>query len=94
MAGTARPRGHPPPHGLRWGGPIEEIRPGDVVWFSPRRKALARRNAYHGNDAKVSIGWRTSATINTSADVIVSIVLILELFSLQLLSRHPDSGSE
>ena len=19
----------------RWGGPIEEIRPGDVVWFSP-----------------------------------------------------------
>ena len=22
----------------RWGGPIEEIRPGDVVWFSPREK--------------------------------------------------------
>ena len=19
----------------RWGGPIEEVRPGDVVWFSP-----------------------------------------------------------
>ena len=22
----------------RWGGPIEEIRPGDVVWFSPEEK--------------------------------------------------------
>jgi quercetin dioxygenase-like cupin family protein len=22
----------------RWGGPIEEIRPGDVVWFTPREK--------------------------------------------------------
>ena len=23
----------------RWGGPIEEIRPGDVVWFSPGEKS-------------------------------------------------------
>jgi len=22
----------------RWGGPMEEIRPGDVVWFSPNEK--------------------------------------------------------
>ena len=22
----------------RWGGPIEEIRPGDVIWFPPREK--------------------------------------------------------
>lgn len=22
----------------RWGGPIEEIRPGDVIWFSPGEK--------------------------------------------------------
>src|ERR671938_2042787 len=22
----------------RWGGPVEEIRPGDVIWFSPREK--------------------------------------------------------
>jgi quercetin dioxygenase-like cupin family protein len=22
----------------RWGGPVEEIRPGDVVWFSPSEK--------------------------------------------------------
>ena len=24
----------------RWGGPIEEIRPGDVVWFPPGEKSL------------------------------------------------------
>jgi quercetin dioxygenase-like cupin family protein len=22
----------------RWGGPIEEIRPGDVIWFAPGEK--------------------------------------------------------
>ena len=22
----------------RWGGPIEEIRPGDVIWFAPAEK--------------------------------------------------------
>ena len=22
----------------RWGGPVEEIRPGDVIWFPPREK--------------------------------------------------------
>ncbi len=22
----------------RWGGPVEEIRPGDVIWFAPREK--------------------------------------------------------
>src|SRR5208282_4688119 len=22
----------------RWGGPVEEIRPGDVVWFAPQEK--------------------------------------------------------
>ncbi len=22
----------------RWGGPIEEVRPGDVVWFAPQEK--------------------------------------------------------
>jgi quercetin dioxygenase-like cupin family protein len=25
-------------HAQRWGGPIEEIRPGDVVWFPPGEK--------------------------------------------------------
>ena len=31
-------------------GPIEEIRPGDVVWFSPGEKALAWRHAGYGSD--------------------------------------------
>ena len=34
----------------RWGGPVEEIRPGDVIWFRARREALARRRANHGDD--------------------------------------------
>ncbi len=25
-------------HAQRWGGPVEEIRPGDVVWFAPGEK--------------------------------------------------------
>ena len=35
----------------REGGPIEEVRPGDVVWFPARREALARSNADDGADA-------------------------------------------
>ena len=35
----------------RWGGPIEEIRPGDVVWIPPGREALARGYADDGHDA-------------------------------------------
>jgi hypothetical protein len=27
----------------RWGGPIQEISPGDGVWIPPRRQALKRR---------------------------------------------------
>jgi quercetin dioxygenase-like cupin family protein len=30
----------------REGGPVEEIRPGDVIWIPPGEKALARRNAH------------------------------------------------
>ena len=35
----------------RVGAPIEEIRPGDVVWFPPGRKTLARRLTHHSEDA-------------------------------------------
>jgi quercetin dioxygenase-like cupin family protein len=35
----------------RWGGPIEEIRPGDVIWFEQARETLARCHANHGHDA-------------------------------------------
>jgi quercetin dioxygenase-like cupin family protein len=34
----------------REGGPIEEIRPGDVVWFSPNEKHWHARNAHQSND--------------------------------------------
>ena len=41
--------------GLGWvqheGGPIEEVRPGDVVWFSGRIEALARGDAHDSHDA-------------------------------------------
>ena len=35
----------------RWGWPIEEIRPGDVIWIALNRAAPARRHAHHGDDA-------------------------------------------
>ena len=34
----------------RWAGPIEEIRPGDVVWFAPGDKHW-HGEPYHGHDA-------------------------------------------
>ena len=33
----------------RWGGPIEEIRPGDVIWFSPGEKH------WHGASASTAM---------------------------------------
>ena len=33
----------------RWGGPIEEIRPGDVVWFAPGEKH------WHGASATTAV---------------------------------------
>ena len=33
----------------RWGGPIEEIRPGDVIWFAPGEKH------WHGATASTSM---------------------------------------
>ena len=35
----------------RDGGPREEIRPGDIVWFAPDEKHWARRDGDHGDDA-------------------------------------------
>ena len=43
----------------RWGGPIEEIRPGDVVWFSPGEKH------WHGA-TPTTAGWKKSATNKTA----------------------------
>src|ERR1700682_5155974 len=58
----------------RWGGPIEEIRPGDVVWIPPAEKHwhgaspappmthIAFRN---GSTARPPTGWKRSAASNT-----------------------------
>jgi len=57
----------------REGGPIEEIRPGDVVWFAPnekhwhgatRSKAMTHIAIQRRSTAKPSIGWSTSPTNN------------------------------
>jgi quercetin dioxygenase-like cupin family protein len=45
----------------RWGGPIEEIRPGDVVWFAPGEKH------WHGATATTA-GWKRSARNNITPD--------------------------
>ena len=51
-----------------WGGPIEEIRPGDVVWFSPGEKhwhgatpttAMTHIAIQEKLDGKVWTGWST-----------------------------------
>jgi quercetin dioxygenase-like cupin family protein len=35
----------------RWGGPVEEVRPGDVISCPPGEKALAWGNGHDGDDA-------------------------------------------
>ena len=35
----------------RWGGPVEEIRPGDVVWIPPGEKHWHGATRHHGDDA-------------------------------------------
>ncbi len=65
----------------RWGGPIEEIRPGDVVWFSPGEKhwhgatpttAMTHIAIQEQLDGKVVDWMERSATSNTRPDRAVS----------------------
>jgi quercetin dioxygenase-like cupin family protein len=59
----------------RSGGSIEQIRPGDVIWFGAGPEALARCQPDHGYDAhrhcwnsltaRPWTGWNRSATNNT-----------------------------
>jgi quercetin dioxygenase-like cupin family protein len=58
----------------RWGGPIEEIRPGDVIWFPPGEKhwhgaaattALTHIAIQEQLDGKWWTGWSKSRTSNT-----------------------------
>jgi quercetin dioxygenase-like cupin family protein len=58
----------------RWGGPIEEIRPGDVIWFPAGEKHWHGRRGHDRHDgtspsrttsmAKPWTGWKRSATNN------------------------------
>jgi hypothetical protein len=60
------------------GGPIEEIRPGDVIWFAPGEKhwhgatattAMTHIAVQERLDGKAWTGWNRSATNNTGTDV-------------------------
>src|SRR6185437_989414 len=61
----------------RDGGPVEEIRPGDVIWFPPGEKhwhgatpttAMTHIAIQERLDGKASNGWRRSATRNTAGE--------------------------
>jgi quercetin dioxygenase-like cupin family protein len=60
----------------REGGPVEEIRPGDVVWFSPNEKhwhgatpttAMTHIAIQGKKTARLSTGWNKSQTSNTAS---------------------------
>src|SRR5881409_1022502 len=62
----------------RWGGPIEEIRPGDIIWFSPDEKhwhgatptkAMAHIAIQEALTAKWSSGWSKLPTKNISQEL-------------------------
>ena len=61
----------------REGGPVEEIRPGDVVWFPPGEKhwhgaapttAMTHIAIQEDSTARWLTGWRRSATNSTAHD--------------------------
>jgi quercetin dioxygenase-like cupin family protein len=61
----------------RWGGPIEDIRPGDVVWFEPGESTGTARPRRRPWPTLLSgklwtgrryNGWSTSATSNTAGE--------------------------
>jgi quercetin dioxygenase-like cupin family protein len=61
----------------RWGGPIEEIRPGDVIWIPPGEKhwhgagpttAVTHLAIQEQLDGKASTGWNRSAASSIRPD--------------------------
>jgi quercetin dioxygenase-like cupin family protein len=61
----------------RWGGPIEEIRPGDLIWFPPEEKhwhgaapttAMTHIAVQDSSTASRWTGWKRSPTNNTKPD--------------------------
>jgi len=67
----------------RWGGPIEEIGPGDVVWFAPGEKH------WHGAAPRTAM---THIAIQEKLDG--KTVEWLEHVSEEEYSREPEGGSE
>ena len=61
----------------REGGPVEQIRPGDVIWFAPGEKhwhgaapttAMTHIAIAEALTVRSSTGWNTSATRSIAAD--------------------------
>ena len=60
----------------REGGPIEEIRPGNVVWFAPGEStgtgphttAITHIAIQESSTVRLSTGWNMSVTSNTESD--------------------------
>ena len=62
----------------RWGDPVDEIRPGDVVWIPPGQKhwhgaspttACRTSRSWSGSTGRASTGWRRSPTSSTAHPV-------------------------
>src|SRR5213082_1032319 len=60
----------------RWGGPIEDIRPGDVIWFPPGEKhwhgaapttAMTHIAFRNSSTARPSTGWNRKAPNSTAS---------------------------
>ena len=77
--------------GLGWvqceRGPIEEIRPGDVVWFAPNEKhwhgatptmAMTHIAIQEALDGKSSTGWKKLATSSISAHFTTEVAEVAE----------------
>lgn len=82
----------------REGGPVEEIRPGDAVWFPPGEKhshgatataAMTHVAIQEKLDGKGSTGWRRFPTRSTASDVEQQLE-----FAQQCQTRRETHGAE
>jgi quercetin dioxygenase-like cupin family protein len=65
----------------RWGGPVEEIRPSDLVWIPPGEKHrhgataitamthIAIQEKLDGKAVRSSNGWKRSSTTNIASNL-------------------------
>ena len=82
----------------REGGPVEEIRPGDVVWFPPGEKHWHGATADHGDDAHRHPGSSSTARPSTgwsrSRDEQYRAVTREERYGMQTSAQLGKSGLE